>query len=242
MSDRREHVAAVVAELFDDVNWYSPDGATARFEGVDVVVRPSIAGGQGHVGQHREVRGIDVDVPIGHRAMAMRLDLRSRTSSSWPKVTTGDAEFDDRFLTQGFPSEAVRAALTDDMRRWIERTYPNGWPNIEVSNGTASIMIRLIPPRDHRRNDPWTEADDVRGHVAAIVAIAQGMASGYDQAREDARQRGGDAEAARWEAAQADVMAAMAARRTRIRVVVLLVLVGIVLGSMAAVAASSGLL
>ena len=90
----------------------------------------------------------------------------------------------------------MQAALTDDMRRWIEQAYPNGCPTIEVRNGVASIMIRLIPPRNHRRNDPWTDADEVRGHVAAIVSIAGAMASGYARAEEEARRRGGDAEAA----------------------------------------------
>ncbi|MEM8619337.1 MAG: hypothetical protein AAGF73_06415 [Actinomycetota bacterium] len=121
--------------------------------------------------------------------MAMRLDLRSRTSSSWPTVTTGDAAFDERFLTQGLPEEAVQAALTADIRRWIERAYPEG------------------------------------------VASHRGP-----------RRRGGDAEAARWEAAQIDVLVAMEARRTRVRLVVLLAVIAVVIGSVAVAVASSGLL
>lgn len=211
---QREHLAALFEAAAGPLTWLDHDTASGSIRGYSLTLAThtaNIAGG------NRVITGGKVSVDLGGRPLRMLIDNRARTHPALPVVVTGDAAFDDLFLIQGWPDQALRMAFDDDVRRWITGQWPNGWPALTAEGGR--LVGRLTVFR-HGGSDDVMSAEDFRRATEGIVALAERLVSAHDAERASAVAHGGAGAGAAWDESLRANETNLAGKRVALRAIV----------------------
>lgn len=170
-----------------------------------------------------------VGAAISDLPIRMLVNARSNTTIyTTPEVRTGDAAFDAGFLVNGFPEEVVAAVLDEATRNFLLTEYPTFHGNVSTEGGWLTLGKGLRSRSGFNPKPPLPPAELER-YVRATVDMAMRLIRGFTERRaEIQRTQGGDAAFA-WEKRQHDLVNAVGATRTRIRIYVGVALVAFLL-------------
>jgi hypothetical protein len=68
---------------------------------------------------------------------------KNTTIYAVPEVRTGDADFDQVFLLNGFPAEVLQQALDASIRGWLLERFRDVTPTLETENGRLTVSVSL---------------------------------------------------------------------------------------------------
>jgi hypothetical protein len=176
------------------------------------------------------LQAIVFTAPLGDRPITLMVHDRARTTIlGVPEVRTGDPEFDRVYLVNGLPAEVLAEALDPATRGWIVGTFGERDPGIETEKGFVAVAVRLrvmegawAVPRG--RVMPPAE---IAEWLDAMHGLGDRLTSVYDRRRAAIAASQGEAAAQAWTSGHAAAMAARETRRTRIRLALLAIFVGL---------------
>lgn len=235
-ADKRAHLARLFESAAGPLTWHDDDNAEGSCGDVPVWLATHTSNiGSGN----RVITGAEVSVDLGARTIAMLIDDRARTHPSLPEVRTGDATFDDRYLVQGWPPEALTSGFDEAVRSWVTDSWPHGWPPITAEPGRLSGRLTVFR---HDGGDRVMVEGEFRRHVDGLVALGGGLMRGYDEQRARIVAGGGEAAGGAWDADLRAMASARERRRGALRAMVFGGLFLLCLAVIAAVLAGAGLL
>ena len=170
--------------------------------------RPVDAAVQLHQGT---VVSIRFGAPLGGRPITLLLNHRHNTTIlGVPEVRTGDPEFDQLFLLNGFPVEVLRELMDPSTRDWLLARYRTADPPLGTRDGALTLGVPL-----RMKDGLWSlpgsrplPPPEVADWLDALVAMADRLASSFDGLRDAMARAQGPAAADQWVRYHVDAMVA----------------------------------
>ncbi len=176
------------------------------------------------------LHSVQFAVDLGGLPITLLLNHRKNTTIyAVPEVRTGDGEFDQVFLLNGFPPEVLREALDASTRQWLLATYREKTPTLETEHGALRLTVVLRASRG-----PWSlpfgreiPPAEVAYWFDVLLPIADRLTGSFrSQADSIARAHGAGA-AEQWVRQHTEAMSARASRRNKLRLLLFAVFVGL---------------
>ena len=162
------------------------------------------------------IKGIDFAAPLGGRLIRLSIhDRRTTSIYGSPEVRTGDPRFDAEFLVNGWPAEAITAALDEPTRQWLLSTYTGKDPQIVTEVGRVQIFRSLatfsgsLGVGEEQAMPPA----ELAYWMDTMARLAAGLVGAFDQTQATIARERGPAAAQAW--VQAQIAAFDAQRQAR---------------------------
>jgi len=178
-----------------------------------------------------DLGGLPITLLLNHR--------RNTTIYAVPEVRTGDADFDQVFLLNGFPAEVLREALDAPTRQWLLATYREKTPTLETEHGSLRVGVVLRASQGvwmlpSGREMPPAE---IAYWLDALLSITDRLTGSFRRQADTIARTHGASAAEQWVRQHTEAMTARASRRGNLRVLLFAVFVGIpLLGTLATLA------
>jgi hypothetical protein len=162
---------------------------------------------------------------LGQRPITLLLNHRRNTTiHGVPEVRTGDAQFDQLFLLNGFPDGVLRDALDGPVRAWLTEQFGAREPTLETQVGEISVA-GVVAIRFKNLSRPMPPAEVVFW-LDGLLPIATRLTNAFDRQCEAVLRTQGPQAAEQWVNGYVRAMQERAQRRSYLRYVIFGVLVG----------------
>lgn len=176
------------------------------------------------------LHSVQFAVDLGGLPITLLLNHRKNTTiHAVPEVRTGDADFDQVFLLNGFPAEVLREALDAPTRQWLLATYRAKTPTLETEHGALNLGVVL-----RASQGLWSlpygreiQPAEVVYWFDALLSIADRLTGSFRRQADSIARVHGAAAADQWVRQHTEAMDARASRRTKLRLIVFAVFVGL---------------
>jgi len=162
---------------------------------------------------------------LGQRPITLLLNHRRNTTiHGVPEVRTGDAQFDQLFLLNGFPDGVLRDALDGPNRAWLTEQFATREPTLETRDGEIAVA-GVVAIRFKNLSRPMPPAEVVFW-LDGLLPIADGLTNAFDRELEAVLRTHGPQAAEQWVSGYVHAMRERAQRRSYLRYLIFGVLIG----------------
>lgn len=171
-----------------------------------------------------EARGstLHLSMSVGDRPIRTYVWARRRSTVFGPTVTTGDEQFDDRYVAPDRPPGVVSRAFDGDVRAMIERRWDGKDTSLEVAHGLVDVIAGSSTPGPKGRRTPPT-GEELAALLDDLLLVTDRLRRSYDDTRGAIAAEKGKAAADAWEE---QAVADLADRNTKGRLLAAAIVIG----------------
>ena len=176
------------------------------------------------------LHSVEFGVDLGGLPITLLLNHRKNTTIvAVPEVRTGDGDFDQTFLLNGFPSEVLCQALDATTRAWLLDRFREKTPTLETEQGRLRLNVVLRNTRGLWALPSGREIppEEIAAWIDALLSIADRLTGAFRSHAESIAAAQGPAAAQQWIHLHTSAMTARASRRRNLRILLVALFVGI---------------